>query len=226
MAACIEPLKRLRRLPSKGAAGGPAEPDSRPLPDGVGRLKLQPVSRRSVLRHWLLAPDSLSRRLAALGQRFEVQTLHQGCGRLQRGEAADLAPQARMRCWVREVLLRVDGEPLVWARSVTPRRTMNGPWRALRRLGSRPLADLLFSDRRVRRTPLRREPLVPHGPLARRLARQWRTATGEAPPAGMVWARSSVFHKHGAPLRVMEALSPALAAAAVDRRPRPRPHPR
>jgi len=185
-------------------------------------LKSQRNPRRALLRQWLLAPGSLSRRLATLGTRFEVQTLHQGCGRLQRDEAADLAPQARMRCWVREVLLRVDGEPLVWARSVTPRRSMNGPWRALLGLGSRPLAELLFSDPRVRRTPLRREHLVPHAPLARRLAQQWRTATGEAPPAGMVWARSSVFRKHGAPLRVMEALAPALGAAAIDRRSHPR----
>jgi chorismate lyase len=175
-------------------------------------LNPQAFRRRTVLRQWLAASGSLSRRLAALGTRFEVQTLRQGTARLQRAEAADLAPQHRTRCWVREVLLRVDGVPLVWARSVAPRHALNGPWRALLGLGSRPLADLLFNDPRVCRTPLRRQRLAPRSPLVSRLARQWQRATGAVPPPGMVWARSSVFRKHGAPLRVMEVFAPSLGA--------------
>jgi chorismate--pyruvate lyase len=181
-------------------------------------LKALPTARRAVLRQWLDAPGSLSRRLATLGERFEVQTLHQGPRRLSRAEAADLLPHRHIRGWVREVLLRVDGVPWVWARSVVARRALNGPWRALRGLGTRPLADLLFKDPRVRRTPLRRERLAPHGPLACRLARQWRRANEAEPPSGMVWARSSVFHRYGAPLRVMEAFVPALAALRPRRR--------
>jgi chorismate--pyruvate lyase len=167
-------------------------------------------SRRALLRLWLRAPGSLSRRIAALGQRFEVQTLRQGAARLLAIESRDIGAG---RSWVREVLLRLDGQPLVWARSVTPRTALAGPWRALRGLGQRPLADLLFSDRRVQRTPLRREKLPRGGPLQRRLARQWEDATGAAPPRGMVWARSSVFHRRrGPPLRVMEAFAPVLMA--------------
>jgi chorismate--pyruvate lyase len=182
-------------------------------------LKTQPVVRRSVLRQWLSAPGSLSRRLAALGVRFEVQTLHQGPRRLERAEAADLWPHRHTRGWVREVLLRVDGVPLVWARSVAPRGSLNGPWRALRGLASRPLADLLFKDKRVQRTPLRRERLALHGPLASRLAHQWGWANGgAAPPRGMLWARSSVFHRRGAPLRVMEVFAPSLCAVRPTHR--------
>jgi len=175
-------------------------------------LKPRHPPRHSVLQQWLGASGSLSRRLAALGSRFEVQTLRQGASHVQRAEAADLGPHRYARCWVREVLLRVDGVPLVWARSVAPRRALNGPWRALLGLGSRPLAELLFSDPRVCRTALQRQRLAPHGPLASRLARQWRRANGDATtPPGITWARSSVFRKHGAPLRVMEAFAPTLA---------------
>ena len=177
------------------------------------------TTRRAVLRQWLDASGSLSRRLAALGERFEVQTLQQGPRRLSRAEATDLMPHRHVRGWVREVLLRVDGVPLVWARSVATRRALNGPWRALRGLGTRPLADLLFKDPRVQRTPLRHERLAPHGPLACHLERQWRLANDGAPlPRGMVWARSSVFHRRGAPLRVMEAFAPALGALRPARR--------
>lgn len=168
-----------------------------------------------LLRLWLRAPGSLSRRIAALGDRFEVQTLREGPARLLATERRDIGAG---RSWAREVLLKLDGEPLVWARSVTPHDAMAGPWRALRGLGQRPLADLLFADRRVRRTPLRREKLACGGPLHRRLARQWRAATGRAAPRGMVWARSSVFRRpRGAPLRVMEAFAPALAGVVPPR---------
>jgi len=162
-----------------------------------------------LLRLWLRAPGSLSRRIAALGDRFEVQTLRQGPARLLPIESHDVGAT---RSWVREVMLKLDGEPLVWARSVTPRDALAGPWRALRGLGQRPLADLLFADRRVHRTPLRREKLPRGGALQRRLARQWEAATGNTPPRGMVWGRSSVFRRRrGPPLRVMEAFVPSLA---------------
>lgn len=175
------------------------------------------MARACVLRQWLSAPGSLSRRLAALGARFEVQTLRQGPARLRRQELSELGPHAHGRTWVREVLLRVDGVALVWARSVAPRVSLTGPWRALLGLGSRPLADLLFKEPRVTRTPLVRERLRLGGPLRARLARQWQAVTGEPPPRGMVWARSSVFRKHGAPLRVMEVFSPALASTPPHR---------
>lgn len=171
--------------------------------------------RRSVLRQWLHAPGSLSRRLAALGQRFEVQTLRQGPARLHRHEIEALGAQAHGRMWVREVLLRVDGEPMIWARSAAPRAALAGPWRALLGLGSRPLADLLFKDPRVTRSPLAVERLAHAGPLRNRMARQWMRANGQPPSHAMVWARSSVFHKHGAPLRVMELFSPSLARKLV-----------
>jgi chorismate--pyruvate lyase len=178
-------------------------------------LKRAPSSARSsVLRQWLSAPGSLSRRLAAMGTRFEVQTLQQGAARLCPIERIDLAPHAQGRGWVREVLLRVDGEPLVWARSVVPSVALKGPWRALLGLGSRPLADLLFNEPRVTRTPLRRERVALGGPLHRRLARQWQAANGTDLPRGMMWARSSVFRKRGVPLRVMEVFSPWFAGVA------------
>ena len=174
-------------------------------------------ARASVLRQWLRAPGSLSRRLAALGHRFEVQTLRQGPARLHRDEIAALGPLGRGRVWVREVLLRVDGQALIWARSVSPRVSLGGPWRALLGLGSRPLADLLFKEPRVTRSPLKLERLRHGAPLRRRMARQWAKASGCQPPRGMTWARSSVFRKHGAPLRVMEVFSPSLAVHPLPR---------
>jgi chorismate--pyruvate lyase len=161
------------------------------------------------LRAWLSAPGSLSRRLGALG-RFEVQTVRECTERLLPGEARDLASRGG-RHWVREVVLRVDGVPVVWARSVTPCRALAGPWRALRSLGSRPLAQLLFDDAAVLRSPLRCESHRRGGPWHRRASRTWHGATASPWPRAHVWGRSSVFSREGMKLRVFEAFVPASA---------------
>jgi chorismate--pyruvate lyase len=167
------------------------------------------IATRHSLRDWLKAPGSLSRRLAALGGRFEVQVLRQ--------DLAPLRPQERRALGacglslVREVLLRVDGEPLVWARSVVDLRSTRGPWAALRGLGSRPLAHLLYEDPRIQRSALRPSRISRCGPTRRQAVRQWRAATGTPLPDGMQWSRHSVFTRGGARLQVMELFAPEVA---------------
>ena len=163
------------------------------------------------LRRWLRAPGSLSRRLSAHG-RFEVQPLREGVARLLPGERAALSG-ASGRHWIREVLLRVDGVPLVWARSVTPFRGTCGPWRALRQLGPRPLAELLFDDPSVVRSALCSERHRCGARWHRHVNAMWRMACGAAWPSGVVSGRSSVFVRRGMPLRVFEAFSMELGGA-------------
>lgn len=161
-------------------------------------------------RRWLSAPGSLTARLRALGQ-VDVLVQHQGTRRLWPAERRALGGLNAGH--VREVILRVDGQAMVWARSVTSCRALRGPWKALKGLGSRPLAELLFSHACVLR-----EPLTPHrwrrgGPEHGRARRQWQglpgmSATMRAMARPPVRARASVFWRHGQPLRVMEAFSP------------------
>jgi chorismate--pyruvate lyase len=107
------------------------------------------------------------------------------------------------------VVLLLDGSPAVWARSATTRRAVQGPWRALQGLGTRPLAELLFVGRQVRREPLRTWQLPRGGPEARHIRQQWQGIAQQTPVADQPrWARSSVFWQHGHALRVMEAFSP------------------
>jgi chorismate--pyruvate lyase len=162
------------------------------------------------LRRWLTAPGSLTARLRALGP-VDVLVQHQGTRRLWPAERRALGGLTAGH--VREVILRVEGQPMVWARSVTSCRSLRGPWKALKGLGSRPLAELLFSHARVQR-----EPLAPHlwrrgGPEQGRARRQWQGLPGMRSAAPAITraperARASVFWHHGQPLRVMEAFSP------------------
>lgn len=177
-----------------------------------------PLPPSPQLAAWLRATGSLTQRLRRTGQRLEVIRLAQGSAPLLPGEARDLAGRGSPpRALVREVLLVVDGRPLVWARSVASARSVNGPWRALQGLGSRPLAELLFASRQVSRSPLQAQRLAPGSPWQRHLARQCRQAAPELAAARGVWARWSVFCKGGQRLRVLEAFLPAVAQRRTPR---------
>ena len=110
------------------------------------------ISTSDSLRDWLRAPGSLSRRLARLGERFEVQLLRQGVTPFRALERRALGLPPRGLTVVREVILRVDGRPCVWARSAVHQRATTGPWRALKGLGTRPLAHLLYDDPLISRS--------------------------------------------------------------------------
>lgn len=168
------------------------------------------IATRDSLRDWLRAPGSLSRRLARLGERFSVQLLRQRVAPFRAQERAALGLPPRGLTVVREVILRVDGEPLVWARSAVHQRATTGPWRALKGLGTKPLAHLLYDDDRIHRSELQPRRLSRHGHTRRHAARQWLAATGQVMPAQMLWSRNSVFSRGGAQLRVMELFAPAL----------------
>jgi chorismate--pyruvate lyase len=168
------------------------------------------------LRAWLTAPGSLTARLRAHGK-VEVQVQRQCSQRLWPLERRDLGCRSGH---VREVVLLLDGVPVVWARSATSHRALQGAWKALSGLGTRPLAELLFQRRHVCREPLRIQRLPRHGLAEGRLLRALPAAKPQARP---MWARSSVFWHRGQALRVMESFAPwvtSLDAHRLTRQPR------
>lgn len=178
-------------------------------PGGHPTARAAPVDR--ALRAWLESDGSLSRRLAQAFGGFEVQVLKQGAAPARADELRALRragrPCARvLRCHVREVMLWGDGQALVHARTVLPAVQSLLTWRALRGLGSRPLADLLFGLRAAccnrlgsgRMPPLR----------ARRLGERLKWS-------GMpLWYRRSVFTRRGVPLLITEWFAPAVRGQA------------
>ena len=164
-----------------------------------------PMASDPRLALWLQAEGSLTSRLRRHG-RVEVLVQQQGAMALGAPERADL----QQRCgYVREVVLLLDGKPAVWARSATTLAAIKGPWRAMKGLGTRPLAELLFAARHVEREPLRALHLSQGSPLQRHMGSQWLQLAQQNAQTGVPhWARSSVFWHNGHPLRVMEAFSP------------------
>ncbi|MBH1988331.1 MAG: chorismate lyase, partial [Burkholderiales bacterium] len=149
---------------------------------------------------WLAAPGSLTARLRLHGA-VSVVVLDQGTRKLWPQERQALGCSVGH---VREVVLHIDGRAAVWARSTVSVRAVKGPWRAIRGLGTRPLAELLFSHHAVRRGPLCGLVLPSGGPAHRHLGRQWQ----QIAPTPPRWARHSLFHHHGQRLQVLEAFAP------------------
>ncbi|WKB53536.1 chorismate--pyruvate lyase family protein [Eleftheria terrae] len=178
-----------------------------------------PLDRR--LRRWVTAGGSLTAHLQRACRQVTVQRLHQGASPMRRDEAHALRRERQRRAHAREVVLRCDAEPVVYARSVVAAHRVHGPWRALAGLGSRPLAQLLFQQPHIARSPLAYARVPRCGPLRRHIAAAWQAATDSPlPPAGL-WARRSLFTKQRAPLWLMEVFSPRLAERRAPLRRRP-----
>jgi chorismate--pyruvate lyase len=188
----------------------PLSPKRRAAHHPDQRRAPRPISPR--LQAWLTAPGSLTARLRAHGV-VEVKVQRQGSQRLWPQERRALACRSGH---VREVVLLLDGVPVVWARSATSHQGLHGAWKALTGLGTRPLAELLFQRRHVCREPLLIHRLAGHGRADCRLRKTW----SQAHPH---WARSSVFWHRGQALQVMESFAPwvvQLDAHRLDRQPR------
>lgn len=159
------------------------------------------------IRDWLTLSGSLSEHLRrACPGGFRVERLMQRRADTWPDEQAALGLAADESPLVREVLLLCGDTPVVFARSLAAGRHLAGPWRALRGLGSRPLATMLFAEPRIARGALEFCRLDSRKSLYRRAA----GAVGELPPD--LWARRSVFRRDGAPLLVTEVFLPGVLA--------------
>jgi chorismate--pyruvate lyase len=155
-------------------------------------------------KDWLTRGGSLTAHLRALGA-VAVRVTREGVALPWADEHAALGLAPRAPVWVREVVLSVDGVPFVAAHSIAPLAASAGVWQAMRRLRTRPLAELLYSDSSVARSSLVSRRLSARHALYRLAARE----IEGLPPHALV-ARRSVFERHGAPLMVTECMLPAL----------------
>ncbi|MDP2795104.1 MAG: chorismate lyase [Sulfurisoma sp.] len=160
---------------------------------------------RGPLRHWLTARGSLSERLRAASRTgFSVQRLNQGLNHVWPDEREALRLSDNEQPLVREVLLFCGTTPVVFARSLAAARHLDGPWRSLRGLGSRPLATMLFADPRIARGAIEFCRIDGRQPLHHRAE----AAVPELPRE--LWARRSVFRRENAPLLVTEIFLPGV----------------
>jgi len=157
-------------------------------------------------RPWLRDTGSLTRRIQERCAAFSVKLLFQGLRRPNRDEGFVFDDAGRSRVLVREVALVCGATPVVYAHSVVRPADLHGAWRAVLRLGSRPLGAALFADARIRRYPLRQKKLARGHELHARV----RALLPD--PAPVLWARRSLFVLHASPILVTEVFLPGVLA--------------
>ena len=152
---------------------------------------------------WLHDADSLTKRLRqACPGRFRVALLGQRWARPMRCERRLLGLDDRALALVRQVHLYCGDEVVVFARTVLPASLLGSRYRYLARLGGKPLGEVLFRDRSMRRSEVE---------LARIEAR--RSIYAPLLPQrgdGVIWGRRSLFRLGGQPLLVSELFVPPL----------------
>lgn len=159
-------------------------------------------------RSWLEDPTSLTDRLRRrCAGVLRVELLRHERDRAELSEIRSLGISNGVWVLVREVLLRCDGRPWVFARSVMPPQTLAGRGQRLARLGTRPLGAFLFADPQLRRGELEVARLGPGCALFERAAIQLATRPES------IWGRRSIFCWQQRPLLVNELFLPDLLGA-------------
>ena len=127
-----------------------------------------------------------------------------------------LSKPPRQPIWLREVCMSIGGVDCVFARSFTPLSASHALWQGMRRLKTRPLADMLYHNPEIIRSRFFVDRLHRQHPFYRAMQGYF---SAECPQPSDVLARCSVFWRQGQPLLVAEAFLPAFWAVAGNRRP-------
>nr|WP_269106516.1 chorismate lyase [Massilia sp. TS11] len=164
------------------------------------------------LRHWLTGQGSLTAKLIAHSARFRVQRLHQHTALCLADEAQAVGLSQVARVWEREVLLRCDEVPVVFAHTVVPRTATAWDWPLFGSLGERSLGSTLFGDPLVRRGELEFARIRAGHPLWQRAR-----AALAVPDDTTLFARRCLYRRRRGSLLVTEVFLPAV----LDLVPRP-----
>jgi len=157
-----------------------------------------------ILFSWLFDSSSLTARLIErCGDEFSVRVLSQRWQLFSQEEADAMSVRDSHSALVREVLLCCGDTPLVYARTVIPRSTIQGALRRYANMGSRPLGAMLFADRTMIREPVQ-VAMLPQDSIAQQYVRAANHGGNE------VWGRRSVFRVSSRPLLVSEYFLPQL----------------
>ena len=190
-----------------------------PLRHAVWHRHVNALAAPAALRVWLTARGSLTARLSAHSSAFRVQRLHQRIALCLSDEARAIGLAGRERVWEREVLLRCDTAPVVFAHTVVPRSATASDWPLFNALGERSLGSTLFYDPLVARGELEFARLRAGHPLARRalaaLALDGGAFAFTAAAQPVFYARRCLYRRRHGTLLVTEVfLPPVLDLAA------------
>lgn len=160
------------------------------------------------MHDWLTNPQSLTMRLAARCELFRVQRLQQQIAPCLYDEFHAIGLATRANAVERNVLLRCDEAPVVYAHTVLPLSATGSQWPLFAALGHKSLGSILFQDPQVTRGRLEYAQLRTTHPLMRRIFGMQLVKAETT----SLFARRSLFTRRGSSLLVTEVFLPALSA--------------
>lgn len=170
-----------------------------------------------IMEGWLADRASLTAKLVAHSREFRVQCLSQRRAPCLADEMLVIGLPHPEQVWQREVLLRCDNQPVVFAHTVVPLFCTASDWPLFRRLGSRSLGTTLFADPLVMRGRMHYARLDAAHPLYQRARRALAQELSQDLPPRLL-ARRSLFTRKNGVLLVTEVFLPALSNLLVSPR--------
>lgn len=155
------------------------------------------------MRQWLTDSMSLTVKLIARCRHFRVQRLAQRRALALSDEFEKMALPRRVLVQEREVLLRCDEKPVVYAHTIVPLSANAYDWPFFGTLGERSLGTTLFGDPRVHRGDLEYARLSVQHPLLVRAAAALGTEL-----SGPLFARRCLYKRRKGLLLVTEVFLP------------------
>lgn len=162
------------------------------------------ISPSKKIQDWLSTKGSLTAKLRLLCPDLEVVVLSEQLEIPLANETQSLGLKPNEAAWVRCVILKGQGKNWVYARTVIPDFTETNPWSHLQKLGSKPLGEVLFQDKNIKRTPFT---------FASQSLETWpylMNHLGSEKAHKKGYARRSKFTQQGAPLLLTEVFLPGL----------------
>lgn len=166
------------------------------------------------MRSWLIDRTSLTVKLIRRSTQFRVQRIRQSRGMSLQDEYGVVRLPRRIQVREREVLLRCDERPVVYAHTIVPLAASASDWPFFNTLGERSLGTTLFGDPAVERGALQFARLYPHHPLVRRACE----AIGVDDIACPLYARRCLFQRRNGLLLVTEVFLPTIVDVGNSRK--------
>jgi len=166
------------------------------------------VQAPEAMRHWLTESGSLTAKLIAHSSSFRVQRVYQQHDCCWADECAEIGLHKVEKVHAREVVLRCDDIPIVYAHTVLPLNSNAHQWPLFRSLGEKSLGTTLFGDPQVKRGALQFARLRPNHPAMQR----FRQIVKNDHVDQVLFARRSLFFRRGGVMLVTELFLPGVLA--------------
>lgn len=174
-------------------------------PHWITPMKGHRLAAGCEIRNWLEDTGSLTKKVReACDGRFSVQVRRQGSGKCLYDEAKLLDITRTRYAIIREVELRCDETPWIFARTIIPMKSLSGPARRLTMLGNKPLGAVLFADPSVHRGQTQ----YAHLHSGQELFESAVVRLSERPDS--LWGRRTLFYLANKPLLVNEIFLPSI----------------